>query len=117
MKSLSQLSISQEDVKTKKVKYLTNETILSGIHINIQSSGDELILYKPSKYLRMPRRLLLHLLRLQLNYTLQKKNEQKFILARLQLMDQQFCLEQIHYLYQTYANLGLQHQTWLVNYK
>jgi len=84
LKSLSQLSISQDDQTSKKVKYVSNEIILSGTYINTESDKNDLILYKPSKYLRMPRRLLLHSLRLQLNYTLQKKNEQKFILAGLQ---------------------------------
>ena len=30
-------------------------------------------------------------------------------------MDQQFCLEQFHHLYQTYLDLGLQHQVWPVS--
>ena len=41
-----------------------------------------------------------------------QKKEQRFILSRLTTVDQQFCLEQIRYLYQTYFNLGSQHQVW-----
>jgi hypothetical protein len=64
----------------------------------------------------MPRKLLLHSFLLQLNYSLKKKKEQNFILSRLRIVDQQFCLDQIRNLYQTYFNLGSQHQIWPVNF-
>ena len=63
----------------------------------------------------MPRKLLLHSLRLQLNSTLKKKKEQHFILLRLEIFDRQFCLDQMRYLYQTYFDLGFQHQIWPVS--
>jgi len=63
----------------------------------------------------MPRKLLLHSLHPQWNYPLRKKKAQNFILSRLRIVDQQFCLDQICSLYQTYFNLGLQHQIWPVN--
>jgi hypothetical protein len=116
IKSMSQLSISQEGV-SKKVKISTNETKTRDNNNNNQSIQDSCIFYKPSKYLKMPRKLLLHSVRLQLNYSLKKKKEQHFILARLQIFDQQFCLNQIHYLYQTYLDLGLQHQLWPVSFE
>jgi hypothetical protein len=64
----------------------------------------------------MPQRLLLHSLHLQLNCALKKKKEQHFILSRLKTIDQQFCLEQIRSLHQTYFDLGLQQQLWPVSF-
>jgi len=115
IKSLSQLSVSQR--VSKKMKNLTNDTISSNNANSNQSNQDNCSLYKPSKYLKMPQKLLLHSLRLQLNYPLKKKKEQKFILSRLAIIDQQFCLHQIRSLYQTYFDLGLQHQMWPVSFK
>jgi hypothetical protein len=34
-----------------------------------------------------------------LNYLFKKKKEQNFILSRLKIVDEQFCVDQIHYLY------------------
>ncbi len=82
-----------------------------------QSTKDHSTLYKPSKYLKMPRKLLLHSLHLQLNCPLKKKKEQRFILSRLAIVDQQFCLDQIRFLYQTYFDLGSEYQMWPVSFK
>jgi hypothetical protein len=112
VKSLSQLSISQEARKKPKT---ATEDAMSIDSNNSHSNQDTYMLYKPSKYLKMPRKLLLHSLRLQLNYPLKKKKEQRFILSRLQLYDQQFCLDQICSLYQTYFDLGSQYQIWPVS--
>jgi hypothetical protein len=115
MKSMSQLSISQEAVR-KKTKRSTVETMSSNNAISTQINSQHYTLYKPSKYLKMSRRLLLHSLHLQLNCPLKKKKEQRFVLSRLKIVDQQFSLEQIRYLYQTYLDLGLQQQVWPVSF-
>jgi hypothetical protein len=115
MKSMSQLTISQEAVP-KKTKRSTVETMSSNNEISIQTSSQNYILYKSSKYLKMPRRLLLHSLHLQLNCSLKKKKEQSFILSRLKTIDQQFCLEQIRSLHQTYFDFGSQQQLWPVSF-
>jgi hypothetical protein len=115
IKSLSQLSISQET--SKKMKNSTQETTVSIDHNSNHSNQEDITLYKRSKYLRMPRKLLLHSLRLQLKCSLKKKKEQKFILSRLTAIDQQFYLDQICYLYQTFFDQGLQHQIWPVSFK
>jgi hypothetical protein len=81
-----------------------------------QSNQDNCTLYKASKYLKMPRKLLFHSLNLQLNYRLKKRKERRFILSRLELFDQQFCLDQIRYLYQIYFDQGLQYQMWPVSF-
>jgi len=47
--------------------------------------------------------------------SIEEKKEPRFILSRLTTVDQQFCLEQIRYLYQTYFDLGSQHQVWPVS--
>jgi hypothetical protein len=118
IKSMSQLSISQEGPSKKLKNSTTDETVFSNNDNSNQSNQHHCILYKLSKYLKMPRRLLLHSLHLQLNYRLKWKNkEQRFIISRLELFDRQFCLDQIHYLYQTYFNLGLQHEMWPVSFK
>ena len=112
---MSQLSISQA-VVTKKSKHSTTETTSTIHEVTPEADAHAYNLHKPSKYLRMPRRLLLHSLHLQLNCPLKKKREQRFILARLKTIDQQFCLEQLRSLYQTYFDFGVQHQLWLVSF-
>ena len=113
IKSLSQLSISQET--TKKMKNSTSKSMISdGNHTN-ECSHDKHKFHKLSKYLKMPQKLLLHSLRLHLNNRLKKKKEQHFILSRLRIVDQQFCLNQIRYSYQTYFDLGSQYQMWPVS--
>jgi hypothetical protein len=112
---MSQLSISQGE--SKKMKNSTQETRPSNDNQSNQLTQTNHTSYKPSKYLKMPRKLLLHSLRLQLNHPLKKKKEQNFILSRLKIVDQQFCLDQIRHLYQTYCDLGLQHKIWPVSLK
>jgi hypothetical protein len=114
-KSMSQLSISKTKV-LKKTKCSTQETMSSNSEITSQRNSQNYTLCKPSKYLKMPRRLLLHSLHLQLNCPLKKKEEQRFILVRLRIIDEQFCLEQIRYLYQTYFDLGSQEKVWPVSF-
>jgi hypothetical protein len=115
MKSMSQLSASQ-GVVSKKMKHSLVETMSLNEEMNNETNSQQITLYKPSKYLKMPRKLLLHSLHLQLNCPLKKKKEQRFILTRLKIIDQQFCLKQIRYLYQTYLEFGIQHQVWPVSF-
>ncbi len=88
MKSLSQLSMSQK--VSKKMKQSAKEEKSSNDDDNsTQSTQDHSALYKPSKYLKMPRKLLLHSLHLlQLNDPMKKNKEQRFILSRLAIVDQ-----------------------------
>ena len=113
IKSLSQLSISQETAK--KMKNSTSERMVSDDNHSNECSQDKDNLYKLSKYLKMPRKLLLHSLRLHLSDRLKKKKEKHFILSRLRIVDQQFCLNQIRYLYQTYFDQGAKYQMWPVS--
>jgi hypothetical protein len=63
----------------------------------------------------MPKKLLLHSLRLQLNHQIKKKKEKRFILSRLSLLDQQFCIGMMQSLYQSYAADGAQYKIWPVS--
>jgi hypothetical protein len=80
MKSTSQLLISQATVP-KKTRHSIVEIMSSNNEISNQINSQNYTLYKPSKYLKMLRRLLLHSLHLQLNCPLKKKKEQQFILS------------------------------------
>ena len=112
IKSLSQLSISQPT--PKKVKKTTDETISIDDHLQ-HFEQIEFNLHKFSKYLKMPRGLLLRSLRLQLNDPLKAQNEQDYILCRLRTLDEQFCLDRIRHLYQAYVDLGSHYQIWPVS--
>ena len=59
-------------------------------------------MFSVSKYFQMPKKLLLHSLRLQLNYPLKKRKDKSFILSRLRLLDEQFCLRMDQYLNQSH---------------
>ena len=115
MKSLSQLSLSNQKslTKTKKARY--NSRSLSSKDNTSSSSDHACTVYKQSKYLKMPRKLLLHSLRLQLKHPLKRKKERHFIVERLQLLDQQFYLDHIRCLYQTYFDQGLKFHMWPVS--
>ncbi len=84
----------------------------------LRNEHNNCTLYELSKYLRMPRRLLVHSLQLQLNCNQRlkwKKKERRFLFKRLQLLDRQFYLDQIRHLYQFYFEKGLKYQTWPVS--
>ena len=119
IKSMSQLSIASL-VVTKKIKHSTATPPSSNsmnTEIDSEANSQNITFYKPSKYLKMPRRLLLHSLHLQLHCSLKKKKEQIFLLSRLQIIDQQFCLEQIRSLYQVYSDRGSSNHVWPVSYE
>jgi hypothetical protein len=50
-----------------------------------------------------------------LNYSSKEKNEQRFIYERLELLDQQYCLEVDQHLWQSYFDIGLQKHVWPVS--
>ena len=68
-----------------------------------------------SKYLKMPRKLLLRSLRLQLDLRLKHEIEQNYVLRRLHLLDEHFCLCRIRHLYRSYLDLGSPDQIWPVS--
>lgn len=112
VKSLSQLSISQRS--SKKHKEMSGESL--SMDDALSDVGEiDLRLNKYSKYLKMPQRLLLRSLRLQLDHRLKKEIEQNYILRRLHLLDEHFCVDRIRHLYQSYLDLGTPDRTWPVS--
>ena len=115
----SMISMSQSSISEGVLKKMKNSQIEMKSSIDNNSDrlneNDDICFYKPSRYLKMSRKLLLHSLRLQLNCSIKRKNEQRFTLSRLVVFDKLFCLNQIHYLYQNYLDLGVQYQIWPVS--
>ena len=111
-KSTSQLSISQERPSKKGKKSTAPTAGQDGDATAPNVNGN---VCKPSKYLRMPRKMLLYSLRLQLLHPVKSKTEQEFVLRRLKLLDEQFCLEQIRYLYQIHFEHGAKFHMWSVS--
>ncbi|CAF5178217.1 unnamed protein product [Rotaria magnacalcarata] len=109
--SMSQSSISQGVFKKMKNGQIETKSPIDNNSDRL-NENDDISFYKPSRYLKMPRKFLLNSLRLQLNCSIKRKKEQRFTLSRLELFDKQFCLHQIHHLYQKYLDFGLQYQIW-----
>ncbi|CAF3465161.1 unnamed protein product, partial [Rotaria socialis] len=63
-------------------------------------------------YLTRSSSILYQILNKALNYSLKKKDEKQFINGRLQLLDQQYCLEMDRQLWQSYLDIGLQQHLW-----
>ncbi|CAF1411371.1 unnamed protein product [Rotaria sordida] len=47
-----------------------------------------------------------------LNYSLKDKVTRDFLIARLELLDEQYCLTVDQQLWQSYVNIGIEHQIW-----
>ncbi|CAM4915791.1 unnamed protein product [Rotaria socialis] len=73
---------------------------------------NEHINYRQPMYLTRSSPILYEILNKTLNYSLKKKDEQQFINVRLQLLDQQYCLEKDRQLWQSYLDIGLQQHLW-----
>ena len=114
VQSLSQLSISQRS--TKKRKEETTQDSSSSMEDTLSEVGKmSLRLDKYSKYLKMPIKLLLRSLRLQLDHRLKRKLECDYVLRRLHLLDEHYCVDRIRHLYQSYWDLGSKDQLWPVS--
>ena len=70
--------------------------------------------YRRPMYLKRSSSTLFQMLNKTLNYILKKKNEQKYIYVRLNLLDQQYCLKVDEQLWQSYLDIGLQQHLWPV---
>ena len=57
-------------------------------------------------YLTRSPSILYQMLHTSLNYTFKKKDEQRFMYERLELLDQQYCLQMNQQLWQSYLNIG-----------
>lgn len=63
-------------------------------------------------YLTRSSSILWQTLNKSLNYSLKEKNEKRFIYERFELLDQQYCLQVDHQLWQSYFDIGLQAREW-----
>lgn len=111
-KSLNQLSLSPRCRKRPRTM-IEKAPSLADILCNVTEL--DVKLQKFSKYLKMPRYLLLRSLQLQLNCRLKQEDEQNYIIRQLQLIDGQFCVDRIRYLYQSYLDLGSSAHIWPVS--
>ncbi|CAF3686753.1 unnamed protein product [Rotaria socialis] len=103
--SMSQSSISQGVLKKMKNSQIETKSSIDNNSDRL-NENDDISFYKPSRYLKMPRKFLLNSLRLQLNCSIKRKKEQRFTLSRLELFNKQFCLHQIHHLQWFTKKLG-----------
>lgn len=56
-----------------------------------------------------------HTLRLKLNHHLIKNKERNFVFSRLRLLDENCYMDRIYQIWQTYFDIGVQHQLWPVS--
>ncbi|CAF3336346.1 unnamed protein product, partial [Rotaria socialis] len=71
-----------------------------------------LYIFGQPMYLTRSSSILYEILNKTLNYSFKKKDEKRFINVRLQLLDQQYCLEKDRQLWQSYLDIGLQQHLW-----
>jgi len=67
-------------------------------------------------YLTRSSSILWQILNKTFNYSLKKKDEQRFIYLQLELLDRQYCLEKDQELWQSYLDIGLQQGIWPVSF-
>ncbi|CAF4513469.1 unnamed protein product, partial [Didymodactylos carnosus] len=63
-------------------------------------------------YLTRSSSILCQILNKILNDSLKIKDEKRFICIRLELLDQQYCLEKDQQLWESYLDIGLQQHIW-----
>ena len=112
IRSMSQLSLSQRSCKRRR-EMAEDSSSMDDSLSNVTEINLKLERY--SKYLRMPRKLLLRSIEIQLNHRLKRVDEQNYILRRLQLIDEHFCVQLIRNQYQSYWNLGNAALIWPVS--
>lgn len=66
-------------------------------------------------FLKRSPTILFQMLKTPFNDTIKMKIEKEFIYTRIQLMDQQYCLEVHQQLWKTYFDLGIEKQQWPVS--
>ena len=74
-------------------------------------------LFRPSKYLKMPYKLLHHTLCLKLNYKFIRSKERFFVLSRLRLFDELCYMDTLLQVWQDYYEIGDKHQLWPVSWQ
>ncbi|CAF4306187.1 unnamed protein product [Rotaria sp. Silwood2] len=98
-RTLSEISISEPSKKKQKEDKRT-------------LPAKNYALFRKSKYLKVKSSVLLRTLRLHLKHRLQTSNERKFVLTRLKLFDQRYCVTLWRDLWQFYFDFGIKHSVW-----
>ncbi|CAF3341725.1 unnamed protein product [Rotaria socialis] len=109
-KTTSSISILQPS--TKKIKNISETMDIDPIINRNNNDINEHIKYRQPMYLTRSSFELCEILNKTLNYSLKKTDEKQFIHVRLQLLDQQYCLEIDQQLWQSYLDIGLQQHLW-----
>ncbi|CAF1497015.1 unnamed protein product, partial [Rotaria magnacalcarata] len=115
-KSSSQLSFFQTSIKKKKKnnkkqkKNNNNNNKKSRIWRSKIKKTIKNRNHRQSAYLKVSWNTLMNNLKIHLKSPLKKRNEQKFVYARLYLFDEEFTLDLDQYLWQSYLDLGSQQQ-------
>ncbi|CAF1518041.1 unnamed protein product, partial [Rotaria magnacalcarata] len=105
-KTASSISIAQSS--SKKMKNISEITDNNSIINRNNNDTNKHMNYRLPMYLTRSSSILYQILNKTLNYSVKKKDEKQFINVRLQLLDQQYCLEMDHQLWQSYLDIGLQ---------
>ncbi|CAM4987477.1 unnamed protein product [Rotaria socialis] len=115
-KSSSQLSFFQTSIKKKKKnnkkqkKNNNNKKQKSRIWRSKIKKTIKNRNHRQSAYLKVSWNTLMNNLKIHLKSPLKKRNEQKFVYARLYLFDEEFTLDLDQYLWKSYLDLGSQQQ-------
>ncbi|CAF4874068.1 unnamed protein product, partial [Rotaria socialis] len=90
-KTTSSISIAQSS--SKKMKNISEITDNNSIINRNNNDTNKHMSYRQPMYLTRSSSILYQILNKTLNYSIKKKDEKQFINVRLQLLDQQYCLE------------------------
>jgi hypothetical protein len=126
-KSISSISIMQPLPKKIKKKPMTNPIVQEEDNNSINKNyrfvcfyifflHNMFFDYRRPMYLKRSPSILFQMLNKRLNYTLKKKDEQNFIYTRLNLLDQQYCLQVDLILWQSYLDIGIEQNKWPVSF-
>ncbi|CAM4828906.1 unnamed protein product [Rotaria magnacalcarata] len=105
-------SISIAQSSSKKMKNISEIMDNNSIINRNNNDTNKHINYRQPMYLTRSSSILYRILNKTLNYSLKKKDEKQFINVRLQLLDQQYCLEMDRQLWQSDLDIGLQQHLW-----
>lgn len=107
VRSISQLSLSQQQQRRLKRKRTGGD--------NRSINGTDLYRPSRSRYLSMPKKLLFRSICRQVNHPLKQKKQRTFVINRLAMLDEHFCLGMCQHLYRSYLEIGSSTKQWPVS--
>ena len=118
-KSTSSISIDAQRSRKRQKITMLNNNIQHMIYRFVSRSRHSttksfLIYFRRPMYLQRVSNILFQMLNKTLNYQLKTKDEKNFIYIRIDLLDQQYCVEVHQQLWQSYLDIGMQKRTWPV---